>query len=288
MRQTKFHRPVHFSPKVSIAVLLAVLTVGLSGYFLFRSAFDGNLLESITYDNFRFDLCGNGSLSKIVVYKNEKKTATVRTNALGNAGNHYGVTVSDLNFDGYPDLLVTTKSINSDLCASAWVWNYATGTYKSVESMIDIPNPTIDEAYACVISHTNEKRFAGEYKGTSFYEIAEIFRVYKDIEGTIVEYARYELVYYTKNDIYAYQIFRFDEENGEISSHSEDKWIYPENIDGFSLSERMTSDMEAHRGEYGKYETEDSSDSGTVECMTKLGTDDGGVASDSADFLAYK
>lgn len=248
---TKSNRPSpRFSPKILIVILLATAVVVFSGLFLFRSAFSGNVLDSIESGAFRFDLCGDASLSSIKIYQDGKKTATLRTSSVGSKENHYGVTALDLSFDGYPDLLVAVKADGTDTCYNAWLWNPATGTLRAQEAFTNVKNPTINEEYGAIVSKLQERRDAGEDANGVYYEEAEVISVYTAVNGAIVEFARYEYVYYTKNDIYAVLVYRFDEDTGSLSSFSEDEWLLPDEAEGFILSDYADADMAAHKGDY--------------------------------------
>lgn len=242
--------PSRFSPKVLIVILLSAALILFCGLFLFRSVLSGNVLTTIDAAPFRFDLRGSGVLSEITVYKDGKKTATVKTTSAGNASDQYGVMVSDVDDDGAPDLLVRTHLEKSDEYYSAWLWNSATGTYRRCETFIDVPNIAENEDYNCIVSHLAEKRYAGEDNDTVYYEDAQTYRIFRIVDGTLTEFARYEFVYYTKNDIYAYRVFRFSERNGELSDYSEDEWMDPDEAEGFSLKEHMDEDMRTHRDDY--------------------------------------
>ncbi len=244
------------SPKVLTVIIAAALLVLLSGFILFRPAFTGNVLDTVGAGDFRFDLCGSGGLSRIIVYKDGKKTATVRTSSVGAASDHYGVTVTDLNFDGAPDLLVAQTQKGDDRCYAVWTWNAATGTYRSADAVAEAPNVTVDETYECLVSHATETRYVGEDAyGTVYYEEAEIYRIFRSFKGEIVEFARYELVYYTKNDIHAFLISRFDETENKLSPFSEDHWLSASEAEGFDLRSEMYGDMEEHRSAYFPEET---------------------------------
>ena len=241
----------HFSPKIVIVSVIAALVVTLSGFLLFRSVFSGSVLDTLNAGDFRFELCGTDRLSKIVVYKDGSKTATVRTSSVGSQNDHYGVTVVDLNFDGSPDLLVAQTEKNRNTCYAVWTWNAATGTYRSADAVAGAPNVTLNEDYECLVSHALETRFVGEDAyGSAYYEEAEIYRIFHSYKGEIVELARYEFVYYTKNDIHALLISRFDYNEGSLSSFSEDHWLSDKEAENFDLKEEMLRDMEAHRSEY--------------------------------------
>lgn len=246
------NKPTHlrFSPKVIAVILIALAVVVFSGLYLFRTVLNGSVLESIDSGSFRFDLCGNGTLSQIKVYRNGKQTATVKVSSVGNADNRYGVTVTDLNFDGYPDLLVVRSQDATETHCDAWLWNNATGTFRASEALAGVVDPTLSEEYGCVISQRSERRDAGEDANGSYYEEAEIISVYAAADGEIVEFSRYEFVYFTKNDIYAYRIYRYDADRGILSSFSEDDWLSPDEAIGFDLSEHAESDMADHKSDY--------------------------------------
>lgn len=250
MNTEKKPSSLRFSPKIILVILIATAIVVLSALFLFRSIWDGGVLESIDAGDFRFDLCGDGSLSKIKIYKDGKKTATLKTSSVGNAENHYGVTVIDLSFDGSPDLLVAVKNDGADTCYNAWLWNPSTGTLRSQEAFINVKNPTLNEEYGAIVSKRHEQRDAGEDANGVYYEEAEVISVYTAVDGALVEFIRYEFVYYTKNDIYAVLVYRFDEDTGEISSFSEDSWLSPDEAKDFVLSVYADADMEKHKSNY--------------------------------------
>lgn len=241
---------LRFSPKIIIVILIATASVVLSGFFLFRSALSGNVLESIESGEFRFDLCGDGSLSSIKVYKNGRKTATLKTSSVGNDEDHYGVTVVDLSFDGYPDLLVAVKTSGTDTLCNAWLWNNATGTFRAQEALSGVKNPTLNEEYGCIVSNSREKREGGEDANGVYYKEAEIISLYTSVNGELVEFVRYEFVYFTKDDIYVRSVYRFDEDSETLSSFSEDKWFSPDEATGVILSEFAAQDMAEHKADY--------------------------------------
>ena len=74
--------------------------------------------------------------------------------------------------------------------------------------------------------------------------------VNRTVNGETVEFARYERIYYTKNDIYAYSVFRFDKNRGVMYRFSEDQWMSEAEAKVFDLKSAMEKDMEAHRSEY--------------------------------------
>lgn len=239
-----------FSPRMILVILFAAVAIVFSGLLVFRSLFSGNVLESIDAGNFRFDLCGDGSLSLIKVYENGKKTATIRTPSVGNAEDHYGVTVQDLTFDGNPDVLVAVKkSGNTPLC-STWIWNSATGTFRRQEAFINVKDPVWNEEYGAVISHYEERRKVGEDAEGTYYEEAEVVSVYTAINGSLVEFARYEFIYYTRSKISAILVYRFDEKSGELSTFSEDEWLSDAEAATFSLEEYVKTDMTLHKESY--------------------------------------
>ncbi len=239
-----------FSPSIILVILAAALVIVLSGLFVFRSLLSGSVLDSIDAGDFRFDLCGSGSLSQIKVYENGTKTATVRTPSVGNAEDHYGVTVSDLTLDGYPDLLVAVKKRGDAPLCNAWVWNPATGTFRAQESFVGIESPEWNEEYGCLTSHYEERRKVGEDADGVYYEEAEVIAVYAAVNGTLVEFMRYEFVYYTRSEVYAVLVSRFDEKTGELSSFSEDEWLSGSEATAFSLTDFVEVDMALHRDSY--------------------------------------
>ena len=239
-----------FSPAVIAAIAVAALVVILSALLLFRSVFSGQVLSTLEAGAFRYELCGNGRLEKILVYKNGSKTATVMTNSVGSQRDSYGVSVSDVNFDGFPDLVIATDQDGDTRRYSVYLWSSATGTYRHSEAMKAIGAFTVSEDYQCIISHTEEYRFAGEEDGVSYYEDADVYRIYRTVNGETVEFARYERVYYTKNDIYVYSVFRFDKNRGVMYRFSEDQWMSEAEAKSFDLKAAMEADMAAHRAEY--------------------------------------
>ena len=252
-----------FSPAVIAAIALAALIVILSALLLFRSVFSGQVLCTLNEGSFRFELCGNGRLERILVYKDGSKTATVATNSVGSERDSYGVSVADANFDGYPDLIIATEQNGDTKRYTVYLWSNATGTYRHSESLKSIGAFTVNEDYQCIISHTTEHRFAGEDDGVSYYEDAEVYRVYRTVNGETVEFARYERIYYTKNDIYAYSVFRFDKNRGVMYRFSEDQWMSEAEAKVFDLKSAMERDMEAHRSEYLPASDSTSEDTGT-------------------------
>lgn len=236
-----------FSPRIILVILLAAIVIVFSGLFIFRPLFKGNVLESIETNSFRFDLCGNGSLSRIKIYENGKQTATIRTPSVGNAEDHYGVTVRDLTFDGNPDVLVAVKKSGDTTLCSAWVWNPATGTFRRQEAFINVKDPVWNEEYGCIMSNYTQRRMVGEDAEGTYYEEAEIVSIYTAINGSLLEFARYELVYYTRSEINAVLVYRFDESSGKLSTFSEDEWLSNEEAALFVLSEYVKTDMALYK-----------------------------------------
>lgn len=266
-KETASKHTTQFSPKVIAVILIAALIVVLSGLWIFRSFLSGNVLDSIESGSFRFDLCGDKTLAEIKIYENGKKTASLKISSIGTEEDHYGVTVTDLNFDGYPDLLIARSVSETDLShypafdsyqnvektakrCDAWLWNAATGTLRHAETLSGIVNPVLDEEFGCIVSQKNERKEVGMDTEETYYEASTVYSVFCAVNGEPVEFARYELTYYTKNNAYSCIVYRYDTEVGRLVDTYEDIWMDADEASVFPFYEIVRMDMEAHRSEY--------------------------------------
>ena len=162
--------------------------------------------------------------------------------------NEDGVSLADLNHDGYPDLMVQRVSGEKNKRYYCWIWDPDKTAYVQIPELNGVYNLTPEKNYDCIFSHHSLRTSGFDEENNPRYEQAEMYSVYRTVDGVYTEVARYAFTYYSDTDIYSYFIYRYDEEDKALApALGEDVWMTPQEAEHFDFYAAVTADLDKTR-----------------------------------------
>ena len=227
-----------------IPIVVGVTLLLSAALLLFREVYRP-VLKTLESGDHRFELRGNGALAEIRVYYKDEACTRLKVTSPKDAD---GVSLADLNHDGYPDLLVQRVAGDKNKLYYCWIWNPDKTAYVQVPELNSVYNITPEKDFDCILSHHTLRTSGFDEENNPRYELAEMYSVYRTIDGVYTEVARYAFTYYSDTEIYSYFIYRYDEEDKALApALGEDVWMTPAEAEHFDLYAAVTADLEEKR-----------------------------------------
>lgn len=192
-------------------------------YDLLHTQTVGSLTYCVRGNRFRAKQLVIKSGEEIVFHEKVKVSKDV-----GSFGGTYGLSVSDLNFDGNPDVMIADGIAGDCVSYICWLWNANTNTFVRSEELTGLCNIKADEDLHAVFGfeHTfeTEQAYADAPEATISSDIATKYE-WKD--GKLLPQTRVSITFYSESNLYCYSVSYYDAESGSFSD-SDDKWLTPE------------------------------------------------------------
>lgn len=222
-----------FSPLLRAAALALTLITLL----LALPSCGNTVLYETTEGDLTFTLYGTGSgdkskVERIVVTRDGKKVGTYDQVGLRRelAGDDYGFSTVDLNFDGILDMRLKTAKKTAGMQFACYLWDAEKGYYVYHPSLSALQNLTVADTISAITACEYEYTVDPATGDTpEFYTERNAFVIYRWIDGKLNEVHRKELTYYEESDIYCYAVFDLDED-GEMDTTRE-SWITADRFD---------------------------------------------------------
>ena len=218
------HLSIYRSLVCALAVILLVLSL---------PSCMGKMLYRVTVDDFTYTLRGVGDhVEQITVTRDGKRIGSYRKRGIKGelGGESYGFFMSDLNFDGHPDMFLLTGFTGTIQHYACYLWSPEQDTYLYDAALSALGGMEIDSENQWLTARDYTLTIDPATDDTPEFEIRkDTFSVYRRQNGIMTEVHRKELTYYEESDIYCYAIFEPDEQ-GEWESIRE-SWITADRFD---------------------------------------------------------
>ena len=201
------------------------------------------LLYSVEKDGLTYCVRGKETRAKQIVVKRGEdillaKKVKVDAN-VGTRGGNYGLTVLDLNFDGYDDVMIANDVAGDCVSYLCWLWDAEKNTMVPSDELSGLCNLATNPEKKAVFaySHTFEREHA--YLDVPEATIStDITTKYVWTDGVLTPDIRISLIYYSETDMYCLSIAYYDAESKQFSiDNTKEDWIKSSEIGEYDLSE---------------------------------------------------
>lgn len=193
------------------------------------------LLEQTTVGELTFSLYGNGRIERIAVHRGEEHIGTYTERGMSRDmlaaldDDSYGLILTELNFDGMPDMCIKNAKGSAGVRYAVYLWDAAQDGYVYHEALSALQGMGMLATEQAITAREFEHIIDPATGDTpEMYIEREAFVIYRWIDGVLTEVHRKEKTYYEENDIYCYAVYERDV-NGETVTVRE-SWISPEDM----------------------------------------------------------
>jgi hypothetical protein len=124
--------------------------------------------------------------------------------ALTDLNRDYFMTTPDINFDGYPDLLLIYSQGAQNIYYDGWIWNPETGRYDYVPQFRTLASPTFDES----------ARLIRTYEHGSATDHVDGVWTWRD--GQLIEITRQEQTYDINTNLFTLRTYEL-QDDGQLA-----------------------------------------------------------------------
>lgn len=190
------------------------------------------LLYSETHGSLEYNVRGSGNRAKqIVVKKGDEILFAEKIKVhrkVGSLGGSYGFEVTDLNFDGYDDMMIVNEKADDQKVYTCWLWDPDSESFYLHKGLTGLCNVKSDPVLQAVFA------FSHSYSHEKAYDDAPEANVSTDattkyiwVDEKLTPQVRASITYYSETDLYCYSVAYYDQKS-EGFLDSDDKWLTPE------------------------------------------------------------
>lgn len=196
-----------------------------------------DLLYEVEQNGITYSARGKGDHVKQIVVKEQGKiiwSKSVKTDRrMAKVDETYGLSIQDLDFDGYDDILIATKRSGECIAYDCYVRVGAKKQYNLWNEFEGLYNIKADERLGAIFAFEQTR----EARGDDAYATCNKATKYFWKEGKLVPDMYVALHYYSNSEQYpyCYAIAYYDEELGDFLDSS-DKWLTEEEYEAADLS----------------------------------------------------
>lgn len=192
-----------------------------------------NLLYSEDVGDLTFSVRGSGKRLRQVVVKRSDGillfAEEVKVDpSVGEQGGTYGLDVTDLNFDGVSDFLLTVSVVGECKEQLVWIWDPGVSEYRKSEALSGKCNVEADGKLETVFTfshfYTTEKAYADV---PASHTTVDAVTQWEPSDGDFLPSQTVSLTYYSETDRYCYSVSYFDVSLGKFED-PDDYWFTPE------------------------------------------------------------
>ena len=195
------------------------------------------LLYEIEQNGYTYCARGKGGRVKQIVVKENGKAVwskSIQTNKkMAKIDDTYGLSVQDLNFDGYDDILIATNKSGECISYECYIRKGKEAKYELNEELSSLYNVKADARLGAIFAFEQTREARGDDAYTTCDKATKYF--WKD--GKLVPDMYVALHYYSGSEIhpYCYAVAYYDEELGKFLD-SYDDWLTEEDYKNSDLS----------------------------------------------------
>ena len=202
-----------------------------------------DLLYSVEVGELTYCVRGTDTRAKQVVVKRGDAIVfaqRVKVDAeVGSRGGNYGLSVQDLNFDGYDDVMIANEVYGDCTAYICWLWDTQKASFVRSEELSGLCNVVADAEKKAVFafSHTFERERA--YLDVPEATITtDITTKYVWTDGVLTPNIRISLTHYSETEMYCLSIAYYDAEAKQFSiDNTKEDWIKASEFAEYDLSE---------------------------------------------------
>ncbi len=179
-----------------------------------------------------YEVSGSARKKHISVLENGEKIwkATVKTkSSVGDRNHTYGLSILDLNFDGFSDIKLITDDNEGVLTEACFLWNPTTGSYEESEALSQITTIGVVPEQKLVLSYRGKT-----YDATDMKTVETVISYQWQDDG-LIPYRKLTITYYHIQDYYCYGVADYLDGAFEFDEPSE-QWLTPEEFEGHDWS----------------------------------------------------
>ena len=196
-----------------------------------------DLLYEVEQNGLTYSARGKGERVKQIVVKESgeaiwsKSVTTARK--MGKIDDAYGLSVQDLNFDGYDDILIATKKDGECVTYECYIRKGAEPKYELHEELSSLYNVKANARLGAIFAFEQTR----EARGDDAYTTCDKAIKYFWKNGKLVPDMYVAIHYYSNSEQfpYCYAVAYYDEELGKFLDSS-DKWLTEEEYEAADLS----------------------------------------------------
>ncbi len=215
--------------RIVTVLLLAALLLSLAGC----GGEKYDLLYETTVENRVYSVRGTDHLPRQLTVKENGSLLFAEKlevdKQVGSLGGHYGLEVADLNFDGYLDMMLPTKSTGECLAYTCFLWEPSTGGYRLSEALTGLCNIRVDAEGKYLLTFSQSYEVQQEFEGDEIRSLSDTATQYVWESGRLIAHTVAKLTHYESVDIdyYCYELSYFDPTTGTLGE-PHDKILTPE------------------------------------------------------------
>ncbi len=196
-----------------------------------------DLLYEIEQNGLTYSARGKGDRVKQIVVKENGKaiwSKSIQTNRrMVKVDDAYGLSVQDLNFDGYDDILIATKKNGECVTYGCYIREGKELKYELHEELSSLYNVKADERLGAIFAFEQTR----EARGDDAYTTCDKAIKYFWQDGKLVPDMYVALHYYSGSEQYpyCYSVAYYDEELGKFLE-SYDDWLTEEEYEAADFS----------------------------------------------------
>ena len=195
------------------------------------------LLLEVEQNGITYSVRGKGERVKQIVVKKDGKAVwskSVKTNRkMEKVDENYGLSIQDLNFDGYDDILIATQKEGDCVTYECYIRKGSDYKYERNEELSALYNVKADARLGAIFAFEQTR----EARGDDAYTTCDKAVKYLWKDGKLVPDMYVALHYYSDSELhpYCYAVSYYDEELGKFLD-SYDDWLTEEDYKNSDLS----------------------------------------------------